>query len=139
MLLKTVKIGRESFRVRGYEGKALKYLHEEKSVPIKALRVSADHELPTIHYTHGGRPRWYFPDIMIETKKRKILIEVKSIYTIARSLKQEKQVIAKFKAANEQHEFWLLLIHQKQFVLIKNPARYTVAQILSKVGVTRPY
>lgn len=139
MLFKTVKIGRKEFRVRGYEGLALMYLHEQKKVPVKAMRVAADHELPTVRYRHKGKPRWYFPDIMLIKPGRQVLIEVKSIYTIARTKEQEGRAIAKFKAASVEHEFWLILIHKKKVVLIKDPGRFTVRQLLGRVGVKPSY
>lgn len=139
MLFKTVKIGRKEFRVRGYEGLALTYLHEEKGVPVKAMRVAADHELPTVKYEHAGKARWYFPDIMLVKPKRKVLIEVKSIYTIARTREQGERVLAKFKAASKNHEFWLMLIHKKQVILIKDPGRFTVSNLLARVDVKPAY
>lgn len=82
MFIKTMTYNETFFRHQGYEDLAIKELCNS-GIDIKTIITNIDRNLPVIRYEFDGKQRWHFPDIGI--KETKVLIEVKSVYTLCRT------------------------------------------------------
>ncbi len=97
---KEYKLGRRLIKVQGYEPQALDYMRKAK---VKASDICTVWEktIPSIKYSNAkNRGCVYFPDFYIPRKN--VLVEVKSIYTIAPNKAQWKLNKRKFKACSDQ-------------------------------------
>lgn len=100
--VKKVKIDGRTFRVRGFEDAALKWLHEHG---VRALST----KLPMFDYEHEGKMRRYLPDIQGRRRGKRYIFEVKSTYTLERDWSVNE---AKFNRMNEEfgNSFALLVV-----------------------------
>lgn len=120
---------------QGYEERVCNWLQEQKGVrKISNPRLS----LP---YKFCRKRRRYIPDLLVNKKGKKLLIEVKSEFTLGCSLRKGvtnatrfRQNKAKFKAAvkycNENNmKFFIFLVVGKTLHIIKNPTGRLVSDI----------
>lgn len=110
---------------QGYEGRVLVFL--ESHPLVKEITTSTDRKtFPSIPYNLNGRPRVYYPDIGVELKDgRRLVIEVKSEYTLEGSEVIKKVNRAKFRAASRKCKalglaFWLAVYRGKELQWIKD-------------------
>lgn len=103
------RLGDRTVHVRGYEPHALDALQSKFS--STSIRVDGDVGVPSVPYLFEGKKSIYYPDIWIPSKK--ILVEVKSIYTLCGSVRSWKRNCAKAKAALSTYRFILVLIGRK--------------------------
>jgi hypothetical protein len=81
--LKSVKLGRRTVEVQGYEDQAIRYLID-KGVRPKDIECGRDGKIPSIPYVYKGKKRVYHPDIFVESINR--IFEVKGRYTYQHGL-----------------------------------------------------
>lgn len=102
-------------RLQGYEKQALDFLFRNGFVRKNEIYVHSDLKVPAIKYRHKGKDKVYHPDFYIESKN--IIIEVKSIYTLATSKHNWNVNKAKFCAATEQgFRFFVMVMHKHKKV-----------------------
>lgn len=106
---KIVKLGKRKVRVQGYEKVALKFIVKVKNVPINFIKVSMDDDVPTIRYTFKGKDSVYYPDFLLG---KKLLIEVKSTFTLYHNRQLFSKTKCKAKACLDQGYYFKLLLVQ---------------------------
>lgn len=79
--VKPITVGGKEFRLRGYEPAAVRWLHTDRGVPANHIKTTAAEGVPTLQYEYKGKPHVYHPDILLKSKGRWGLVEVKSSYT----------------------------------------------------------
>ena len=97
--------------------------------------VSGAKQVPAVKYRVNNNPHSYYPDLLVYTKKRRDLIEVKSLFTLRLSV---DVIHAKFEAAAKYMEkrggcFWLVVVDEKRIIRFKNP---NIHKVLKKLGIT---
>ena len=106
-------------KLRGYEPKALEYMIHRVGIPEGS--IIADREnIPTITYTFLGKDHRYFPDFYIP--KRNLIVEVKSVWTLASSRKVFNTMVAKASACLAQGFKFKLLVMKPNGEELKLPA-----------------
>lgn len=109
--------------VMGYEHLALKYFDKMKGV---TSIVTGALEVPRYRFKFEGRMRNYYPDLLIVKGKKRIVVEVKSDYTMNLdvTLNVRKFLAATKRARSRGAEFWLLCYvgNKKRLVIAKNPS-----------------
>lgn len=116
----TDKFGK-THTVQGYEVRAIKYFED---IPqIKRLETKS-RALPRYRYKHEGKIHNYYPDLMVFSKTKTHVIEVKSSWTLKVALEKN---ISKFKVATKRciqndMTFWLFYYPDKgKLIRVKNP------------------
>lgn len=81
--IREVTIQGKTFRVRGFEVEAIRWLVTQANIPVTSILTTAAEGVPSIAYYDKElkRERVYHPDILVDIKGRKYIIEVKSTYT----------------------------------------------------------
>ena len=81
--IRSVRISGKTFRVRGYEPLAIKYL-AKKGCSTASILTTAAEGVPAIPWTDKryGTKHYYHPDMYVKYKNKWMLIEVKSTYTV---------------------------------------------------------
>lgn len=80
--IKKFKLKGKTFKVRGYEDIAIRYLHKKYNVAVSDIKTTSAEGMPTIRYLDSdGKKHMYHPDIYARIKNKWWLIEVKSTYT----------------------------------------------------------
>lgn len=103
---KKIIIDGKCFEVLGFEDQAIHYLCRSKKIDVKNIEVFSSGKVPIIDYTFNKIKRKCCPDILV---KNKIIIEVKSNYTLFKDFEKNK---AKAKACvNKGYKFKLLVIN----------------------------
>lgn len=115
---KEVKVGRTVHRVQGYEPQAIRYL---LSKGVRPSRIRSGNSLPVIRYRHAGRSRKYFPDLQVG---KRILVEVKSGWTVFNTQELFEQVVAKARACFDAGWDFRLLLMKKNGSRIKLPRNW---------------
>lgn len=114
--LKRYVLGGRQVQVQGYEGLALDYV-QSKGIKPKNIRVGHTDNVPSFLYAHPGKnPRRaiYHPDFMVLHKGRKIIVEVKSFYTLLSQDTVFKVNKAKARAVlNSEFAYKLLVMDSK--------------------------
>lgn len=108
--------------VEGYEHEVIGLFSEYRNV----RRIVSSRELvPSLVYKHKGKERRYYPDLVVYTTTQKILVEVKSAYTLMLGLRVN---LAKFREAVKRcravgAEFLLVVgkNDEGRFLCVKNP------------------
>lgn len=99
---------------------------------LKYITIDAK-EIPRVMYKYKGKQHYYFPDMLVHTRKGKSVIEVKSIYTLESYKKNSPKFRAATKLCNELgYAFWVAVaIPNKQIVVwCKNPT--SIRQVVSE-------
>lgn len=144
---KTFNIGGKTFTVRGFEDTAIRHLIHNYGVSPTDIFTTASDGNETVWYEFEGRTRRYHPDMTIILSGRRVVVEVKSVYTLGASERNpDKSVleknIAKWSATARQHEIILIVIGQKstkakdadpsKVFVIENPHLATRATLMEK-------
>lgn len=115
------KFGRRH-RVQGYEPKAIEYFKNIEG--IVRIETKAKN-VPRFRYKFGGALHNYYPDMLVQSENKTHIIEVKSTWTLTKSLEQNlrKFAVATKGCSKKGYTFWLFCYIDKDKVLIrvKNP------------------
>lgn len=126
--LKTVDIQGVTYKCRGYEPDAIRYLLEVKGMDrVRSIKM------PAIRYTLDGREHRYYPDLFAKKGERKMLIEVKSVYTLGlNSPSWWKSNRAKFKAAYRwtKGRFYLMVKERQSWIVIQRPHEFSRLEMI---------
>ncbi len=119
--------------VQGYEPQAIDYVISRGVKPSR-ITVSSEKGAITSRYAFRGKDKKYIPDFYIKTKNRKLMVvEVKCLYTLLKTKRTYKQVVAKSLSFinDSRYNFRLILIDKKGIVtkLPKDWYTYTYKQI----------
>lgn len=107
---KTLKVGRKSVKVQGYEGEALLWLLSTKNLTLKDVRLSNGSGVPVIEYRYKGRHKHY-PDFFIPNTNT--VVEVKSPYTLLCNKDTFYKTAAKARSARlKGYKYNLLIFNQ---------------------------
>jgi hypothetical protein len=71
----------KTFRLRGYEPQVVAHLVNKVGIKAKNILFTAAEGVPAVKYQVKGKTHYYHPDLMIRTKTRNVLVEVKSTFT----------------------------------------------------------
>lgn len=127
--LKSVRLGRKTYKCQGYEPIVLKALHEAGY----SITTSA-HGIP--YSDAQGAERRYYPDILAKTGSKRFIIEVKSEYTYKHALEHNprKLFAGTARAKSCGADFVLIVVHPNSrfCYLAVNPRRVPTKDRLSK-------
>ena len=106
---KDIEVEGRTLRLQGYEGQALKWLLEERGIPISSIVASLDDKnLLRVSYMKEGKPSVYYPDFLINEAD---IYEVKSTFTLYANVRIYKELVSKaLSCLNQGFSFTLLLV-----------------------------
>lgn len=124
----------KTFRVRGFEVEAIRWLVENANVPVDAIHTTAAEGVPSIAYYDKElkRERTYHPDILVRLNGKEYVFEVKSTYTCGLHKRKSGHVSGNFQrikttaqaTIDAGYPFKLLIVsrhkRKKKVVLINN-------------------
>jgi hypothetical protein len=121
---KKVCIKGKEFFVRGYEETAIKYLIW-KGTDVTAIKTTHKDGAISIPYKFKNKDKVYHPDICLTNKKKTIIVEVKSLYTLGVSEAENKTTYQRIKTkasacVSSGFEFRLLLVLKNRIITIHN-------------------
>lgn len=109
-------------KVEGYEHEVIELFDKYRNV---RKIVSSRKRVPSIPYKHKGKHHRYYPDLIVHTTTQKILVEVKSLYTLGRgfwtNISKFREAVKRCKAVGGE---FLLVVGKNaegRFLCIKNP------------------
>jgi hypothetical protein len=141
--IRTVRIKGKTFRVRGYEPEAIRWLVKHGCDP-KLILTTAAEGVPSVPYIDAdGTPRVYHPDFKVKLKNRWGLIEVKSTFTSG-LVNDKRGTFSRVKAKAQAcvvagYRFKLLLVlTDGRCCVIKDIQDKTRKQVISEVQCLLP-
>jgi hypothetical protein len=137
----------KTFVVRGFEDTAIRHLIDHFGISVTDIFTTSKDGNETVWYEFEGKRRRYHPDMTILYQGRRIVVEVKSTYTLGASTKNlDKNTLdknlAKWTETAKNHEVLLIVIGQKstkkkeadpnKVALIENPHLFLREEFLQK-------
>lgn len=139
--IKTLKLDGKTFRVRGYEDEAIKYLRDRHNVKVKNIKTTASEGVPSFNWVDSkGNPHVYHPDLYVKIGSDYYVVEVKSTYTVGAKHKSMWNIVKKkSKSVDDANFNFILLIitTKKKVIPVSEPWKLTRKQVLRLINGER--
>jgi len=132
--VKPFKLGNKTVYIQGYEPQALRWLKHNTNLKPSQIIAGEMGKIPRIDYYYDNKWRFYYPDFYIP--KKKIIVEVKSTWTLLMNEWVFNSIKAKREAVKEeQYKFSLMLMNDSEKIKLNKWYKMDYSEACESVNI----